>query len=439
MGERGKISGAGGSKAGERTFSIYDVIIVGGGVAGLSAGMYAGRLGLRSAIIGKDIGGTITLTQYIENWPGFKKIETFELTDMLEEHATSYGVEIIEKEVTDISIEGNRFRCVAGDGPFFSRAVILATGTERRKLKVKGYDRFENRNIHYCAFCDGPSYQGKRVAVIGGGDAAVVEAIVLAGYAERVYVVSRSELHAEPANLRKLENLENVEVLAGYNVLAFEGDEALEKIKLDREYGGRNYLEVDGAFISLGGIPNSKLAMKLGVETNEKGEIVVNEAMETNVPGVFAAGDVVANPFKQAIISSAQGVMAAYSAYRFITGKPVYTCILEAYAEPGVARAEDVKEALERGALIIDVREREEYESAHIPTAIFAEINRLEELEDVLKDAEEIYVYSKDYDCPASTIAAKKLAEMGFCNVYDFRGSFREWVEKGYEIERSRP
>lgn len=120
-----------------------------------------------------------------------------------------------------------------------------------------------------------------------------MEAIVLAGYAEKVYVISRSELHAEPANFRKLENLENVEVLAGYNALAFEGDEALEKVKLDREYGGRNYLEVDGAFISL------------------------------------AAGDVVANPFKQAIISSAQGVVAAYSVYRFITGKPVHTCILE--------------------------------------------------------------------------------------------------------------
>jgi thioredoxin reductase (NADPH) len=419
--------------------SLYDVIIVGGGVAGLSAGMYAGRLGLKSAVIGKDIGGTITLTQYIENWPGFKKIETFELTDMLEEHATSYGVEIIEKEVTEISIERNRFKCVVGGDSLFSRAVILATGTERRKLKVKGYDRFENRNIHYCAFCDGPNYRGKRVAVIGGGDAAVVEAIVLAGYAEKIYVISRSELHAEPANLRKLENLENIEVLNGYNVLAFEGGETLERIKLDREYEEKWVLEVDGVFISLGGVPNSNLAIKLGVETNEKGEIVVNEAMETNVPGVFAAGDVVANPFKQAIISSAQGVMAAYSAYRFITGRPVYTCILDEYAEPGVAGAEDVKKALERGALVIDVRERDEYEKAHIPTAIFGEIKRLEELEDILKDVEEIYVYSKDYDCPASTIAAKKLAEMGFCNVYDFKGSFKEWVEKGYEIERFRP
>jgi thioredoxin reductase len=191
---------------------------------------------------------------------------------------------------------------------------------------VKGYDRFENRNIHYCAFCDGPNYQGKRMAVIGGGNAAVVEAMVLAGYAEKVYIISRSELHAEPANLKKLKNLENIEVLNGYNVLAFEGGDRLERIKLDKEYDGENTLEVDGVFISLGGVPNSKLAVKLGVKINEKGEIVVNEAMKTNIPGVFASGDVVANPFKQAIISSTQGVMAAYSAYRFITGKPVYTC-----------------------------------------------------------------------------------------------------------------
>ncbi len=415
---------------------MYDVIIIGGGVAGLSAGMYAGRLGLKTAVVGRDIGGTIILTRYIENWPGLKRIDTFELIDSLEEHASVYGTEIIEKEVTDISIEGNRFRVVAGDKTLISRTVIIATGTERRKMKTRGYDRFENRNIHYCAFCDGPEYKGKRVAVVGGGDAAVSEAIVLAGYAEKVYLISRSEeIHAEPANMRNLENIDNIEILKGYNVLSFEGKENLEFITLDRDYNGNRKLDVDGVFISIGGIPNSKLAKKIGVMVSENGEIPVNENMETNIPGVFAAGDVVTNPFKQAIVSSAQGVIAAYSAYRFITGRPVYTCIVDSYAEPGVADAEDVLKAINRGALIIDVRAREDYEKGHIPSAIHGDVNNLEELDDLLKNAEEIYVYSEDRDCPASSIASKKLVEMGFCNVYDFRGSFKEWVDKGYDIQ----
>jgi len=416
---------------------LYDVVIIGGGVAGLSAGMYAGRLGLRTAVVGKDIGGTIILTRYIENWPGLKKVDTFELIDSLEDHASVYGTEIIEKEVTDISIDGNRFRIVSGDKTLISRTIIIATGTERRKMRVKGYDRFENRSIHYCAFCDGPEYKGRHVAVIGGGDAAVSEAIVLAGYAEKVYLVSRSEeIHAEPANMKNLENMSNIEILKGYNVLSFEGKDTLEFIKLDREYNGENRLKVDGVFVSIGGIPNSKLAEKIGVLTSENGEIPVSENMETNIPGVFAAGDVVANPFKQAIVSSAQGVIAAYSAYRFITGRPIYTCILDSYAEPGVVNADDVLNALKRGALIIDVRDMKDYENGHIPTAVHGDVKNLESLEELLKNAEEIYVYSEDYDCPASSIAAKKLIEMGFCNVYDFKGSFREWVEKGYEIEK---
>jgi thioredoxin reductase (NADPH) len=421
---------------------MYDVVVIGGGVAALSAGMYAGRLGLKAAVIGKEIGGTITLTNFIENWPGFKKIKTFELIDLLEDHATSYGIEIVEKEVLDASIEGNKFKVVTEDLERFSRSLIIATGTERRKLKVRGYDRFENKNIHYCAFCDGPSYAKKRVAVIGGGDGAVVEAIVLSGYAEKVYLINRGDdLHGEPTNLRKLQNLNNVEVLNGYNVLSFEGDESLKRIVLDKEYRGKDWVKVEGAFISVGGLPNSKLASKLGVKVNDHGEILVNMKMETNVPGVFAAGDVVAMNFKQAIISSAQGVIAAYSAYRFITGRPVYTCIIDSYANPMIAKAEDVKMALEsvlesnRRILLIDVRDREDYDRGHIPQAIFATIGKIEELESQLKEVEEIYVYSRDYDCPASTIVAKKLIKMGFCNVYDFRGSFKEWVEKGYEIE----
>ncbi len=416
---------------------LYDVVIIGGGVAGLSAGMYAGRLGLKTAVVGKDIGGTIILTRYIENWPGLKKVDTFELIDSLEDHASVYGTEIIEKEVTDISIEGNRFRIVSGDKALISRTIIIATGTERRKMRVKGYDMFENRNIHYCAFCDGPEYKGKHVAVIGGGDAAVSEAIVLAGYAEKVYLVSRSkEIHAEPANMKNLENMSNIEVLKGYNVLSFEGKDTLEFIKLDRKYNGENRLNVDGVFVSIGGIPNSRLAEKIGVLISESGEIPVSENMETNIPGVFAAGDVVANPFKQAIVSSAQGVIAAYSAYRFITGRPIYTCILDSYAEPGVVNADDVLNALNRGALIIDVRDMKDYKKGHIPAAVHGEVKNLESLEELLKNAEEIYVYSEDYDCPASSIAAKKLIEMGFCNVYDFKGSFREWIERGYEVEK---
>ncbi len=412
---------------------MYDLIVIGAGVAGLSAGMYAGRLEMDTLIIGKEIGGTVTLTGYIDNWPGFGKIKTMDLINRLEDHTKEYGIEIAEKEVQDVRIEGNHFTVVSGD-EFYTRTIIFATGTERRRLKVKGSEKFESKGIHYCALCDGPEYKNKTVAVVGGGDGAVIEAITLSKYAKKVYLISRSEeLHGEPTNMKKLREIENVEHLGGYSIIAVEGDRWVNTLKIEKN-GERKALNVDGIFVSIGGVPNSSLAKKIGVKVNEKGEIIVNEKMETNIPGAFAAGDVVAMEFKQAITASAQGVIASYSAYRYLNRTPVYTCIVKEFAEPLQAFAENVLNDI-GNALILDVRDISEYDRGHIPTAIHVEIKELENLKELFGKYEKIYVYSEDINCPASTIAARKLIELGYCNVYDFKGSFDEWVRKGYRVE----
>jgi len=435
---------------------MYDLIIIGGGVAALSAGMYAGRLKLKTAVIGKDIGGTLILTKSIQNWPGEIDIDTFKLMDKLEEHAKSYGTEIIEEEVLDIIPEGNVYKIRTEERDEMCKAVILATGTRRRKLKAKRFGEFENKNIHYCAFCDGPYYEGMNIALIGGGDGALTEALVLSKYAKKLYLIYRGDLiHGEPVNLDRLKTLSNVEILRNYNVISFEGQgyggdgrrsegksgesdgsEALKGIKLDKPYRGSDFVEVSGVFVSIGGVPNSDLARKIGAEVNKSGELIVARNMETNIHGIFGAGDIVEADFKQAIIASAQGVIAAYSAYKYVTGKIISSCIPTEYAVVRTITAKGVRDAMiEEGTLILDVREKESFDKGHIPGAVFSEVEELysQKLKPLLENAERIIVYSRDSDCPDSTIASQKLIEMGYCNTFDFKGSFKEWVDRGYE------
>jgi len=305
----------------------YDFLVIGAGVAGLAAAMYSARLGLKTLVFGKThgsempIGGVITTTNIIENYPGFIKVTGEELAKKIEEHAKSYDlVEIKEEKVEKVSKGAEKFKIKTDKGEYFGKTVLFATGTKWKKLEVPGSLEFENKGVAYCALCDGPLYRNKVVAVIGGSDSAAKDALVLAEHAKKVYIIYRKEkIRAEPINLKRIEENKKIEVINNANVVEIRGKEFVTSVILDRMYGGSKELKVDGVFVAIGHIVLSDLAKDLGVSVNEKNEIVINhKTSETNIPGVFAAGDVADKPFKQAITGVAEGCTAAYSAFEFI-------------------------------------------------------------------------------------------------------------------------
>jgi len=312
--------------AGEQ--DMYDVIVIGLGVAGLSAAMYSARLGLKTLAIGEMEGGTITLTDTVENYPGFISIKGQKLAKRIEAHASAYGTEILIDKVDDISsVVGKtpHFNVLCGKKTFLGRTVILATGRELRKLEVEGEVKFTGNGVSYCALCDITLVKGKTVVVVGGGNSAVKEANLLAKHAKEVFIINNEpELHAEKPNMRRMESYvknKKMTVINSNEVVRICGDRRVEKIVLKEKFDGRSEIDADWVFIYIGYSASRGLARKLGVELNEKGEIIINRNSETNVPGIFAAGDVTNLEWKQAIIGVAQGVSAAYHAEKFINNK----------------------------------------------------------------------------------------------------------------------
>jgi thioredoxin reductase (NADPH) len=300
------------------------VAIVGAGIAGYSAAMYAGRLGLEVTIFDAKPGGAIMLTDSIENYPGFKSLTGMELSNKIKEHAMVFKPNIINSHVQKIIRKGGCFQIQTKKENYMAKAVIITTGTEWRKLRVPGEEELTGKGVHYCALCDGPFYKEKTVAVIGGGDSAIKEAITLAEHAKKVFIIYRKEnIRPEPINKIRLEKLKNIEIISNTNVLEILGKEKLEKIRLDKPYKNSKELELDGIFVDIGHIPMAGLVEPLGVKLNEKKEIIVNKLMETNVPGIFPAGDVTDSPFKQAITAAAEGSVAAFSTYNYITKNPI--------------------------------------------------------------------------------------------------------------------
>lgn len=302
---------------------VYDNIIIGGGVTGFASAMYAARLGLRTLVIAETIGGTISYAHNVQNYPGFGSISGFELAEKIRSHAMEYPVELEEDRAVKIERAGKNLFIVhtMNRKTFHSKTIIFATGTKFRELNAVNERRFFNKGVHYCALCDGGFYKGKIVAVVGGADTACTDALLLTQYAKKVYVIYRGEkLRPEPITYKGVMKNKKIEIIYRTNVTEFYGnDERIEGIVLDNPHNGSNRLEVDGVFVAIGHIVLSEIAKELGVHTNEKGEIVINKNAETNVPGFFAAGDVTNSVFKQAIIGVAEGVMASYSAYRYIT------------------------------------------------------------------------------------------------------------------------
>lgn len=293
----------------------YDFIIVGGGCAGLGAAIYGARFGLKVAVFADLLGGLITTTHLVENYPGFASLSGTELAGHLINHAKTVGTEIIPKKVRKISAQNQSFLVECADQNYQAKAILLATGTKHRKLNVPGEAELANKGVSYCATCDGPFFRDKTVAVVGGGDSAVKESLLLADICRQVYIIYRGEqIRPEPINLKRMQAKNNITVLTKTTIAAVLGTEKLNKVR----FTDNEELALDGLFIEIGGDPQTELAGELGVALNSKGEIIIDKESKTNIAGVFAAGDCTATAWKQAIVGVAEGTYAAYSAFNHI-------------------------------------------------------------------------------------------------------------------------
>lgn len=299
----------------------YDVIIIGGGPAGLTAGLYAARARQSSLLIEKGIiGGKITEAEKVDNYPGFPDgISGLELTRLMEEQATRYGLENLYAQVTGLEIDGAKRRIITTEGNFTARTVIVAGGSEREKLGVPGEKEFTGKGVSFCATCDGPFFADKPVAVVGGGNTAVYEAIHMAKFATRVSLIHRrNKLRATAITQEKAFAEPKIELLWNTVVEAIEGDDFVSSLKLRQVTNDKIYsLEVAGVFIAAGLKPNTDY-LKGVLPLDKWGHIFTNERMQTRVPGVFAAGDIRHNAIRQTISAAGDGATAAYYAKKYI-------------------------------------------------------------------------------------------------------------------------
>ncbi|MBD3313511.1 FAD-binding protein [Candidatus Woesearchaeota archaeon] len=303
---------------------MHDVIIIGGGCGGMSAGIYAARYGLSAMIISKEIGGTLNEAHKVCNYPGYKDISGFDLMLKFKEQAESLGVEFTFDEADKVEKKDRSFIVHTKGRTFEGRSLILALGLQRRHLNVPGEDNFIGKGVSYCYTCDAAFYKDKVTAVVGGSDSAALAAILLAQYAEKVFIIYRKdELRCEPINKKAVDESEKIEIITNTNVTEAKGDDKLKSIMLDREFNSSDDLAVDGLFIEIGSIPSTVLAEQIGVEIDDTNLIKVDRSRKTNLEGVYAAGDCTDTPMKQAITAAADGAVAAFSTYQYIKKKKV--------------------------------------------------------------------------------------------------------------------
>lgn len=299
----------------------YDVAIIGGGPAGLSAAIYSARGGLKTVVFEKAlIGGQIVVTADVENYPGFENnVSGFDIADKMQKQAQKFNAEFKIEDVKAIGTEGLCKVVETNKGIYKVKSVILATGAHPRKLSVPGEEKFTGRGVSYCATCDGALYRDKIVAVIGGGDSAVEEANFLTKFAKKVYIIHRrDELRAVKIVQERAFKNEKIEIIWNSVVQAIEGGDFVEKLILfNRKTEAVSELKVDGVFIYVGIIPNSGL-LESRVELDEQGFIKTDNSMHTNIPGVFAAGDVTHKILRQVVTASSDGATAAFSAEKWI-------------------------------------------------------------------------------------------------------------------------
>ncbi len=301
----------------------YDVVIVGGGPAGLTAAIYCSRYRLKTLVVTDVPGGrNLSSAGYIENYPGLKRVRGPELAKMLVEHAVEAGAQIETDVVIDIKrLEDGRFEVLTQSGArYVAKAVIIAVGASTKRAGIPGEEKFVGRGVSYCASCDAPFFKDKKVAIIGFGNEAANEALLLAEYASKVYLICKlPKLGADPAYEEKIASNTKIEVLPNTRPKEILGDTKVKAIKVITADGTEKTLEVDGVFIAEGNIPTNFLK-KLGLELDEEGYVIVKPDQSTNIKGIFAAGDITtaSNKFRQIITAAAEGAIAAKTAYTYI-------------------------------------------------------------------------------------------------------------------------
>jgi thioredoxin-disulfide reductase len=297
---------------------MYDVIILGGGPAGVSAGIFAARREMKTLMITKNIGGQMVWAAEIENYPGFKHIERFDLIVKMREQILSCGVELKEEEVQKIEKNGDIFEIYTSKNKYESKTLIIAMGLSPKKLAVPGEDRLNGKGVSYCANCDWPLFRNKAVAVVGGGNSALDAAEVLSKIANKVYLINHSDsFKGFEVLVKEVQNRENIEVIFNSELKEINGENSVQNIKIENKEKGVREILVDGIFIEIGRIASTNITSGI-VERDEKNQIIINEKCETKTPGVFAAGDVTNGEFKQITIASGQGTIAALAAYQYL-------------------------------------------------------------------------------------------------------------------------
>jgi len=305
----------------------WDLIIIGGGAAGLAAGIYGARSGLKTLVLDEKLaGGTMADAPLIENYPGFQSINGMELAQKMVAHCRKAGAAIREFEkVLEMNLESDKKIIKTNKTIYEAKAVIIASGSHYRELGVPGEKEFRGKGVSYCGICDGPLFKGKRVLVVGGGNSAVITALYLAEIASEIKIAHRrEEFRAEEALITALKAKENIEILWNTEINEIRGERLVNKvIVFNNKTKETKELPVDGIFVQVGEDPNSQLAKEAGVAVDEDGYILVDIRQRTNIPGVYAAGDVTNHPVKQVGTAVGQGITAALEAYGYIR-RPYY-------------------------------------------------------------------------------------------------------------------
>ncbi len=299
---------------------LYDIIIIGGGPAGLSAAIYAARKVMKTLMISEDIGGQVTWTYDVDNYLGFSQIETGDLIARFEEHVERYSVEkLIGPEVKTLELAGKIKKVITDDGgTYLARTVIIATGKRPRSLDVPGEKELLGMGVTYCSTCDAPLFADLDVAVAGGGNSALEAVIDLMKIARKIYMVSLTPLTGDQILQDKAASSSKVEIFAEHEILRIAGDSSVEGLEIKSlKTGEARRLSIAGIIVEIGLLPNSELVVDT-LETNKIGEIVVDSRCRTGISGVFACGDVTDIPFKQVVVAAGEGAKAALSAYDYI-------------------------------------------------------------------------------------------------------------------------
>jgi len=295
---------------------IYDLIIIGGGPAGITAAIYSARNKIDFMMITINIGGQVVLSSEIENYTGFQYITGEELKAKFQEHLKKYKFRLEIEEVKKIEKENSLFKIITDSNFYLSKTAIVATGRRPRELRVPGEKEFKNRGVTYCAICDAPLFEGLDVAVIGGGNSGLEAVLQLIKIAKSINLIEiNPQLKADKVLIEKAMASDKVRIWTNTRIEEIIGDKVVKGIKIkknDKEF----FLPVQGVFIEIGSVPNSEIVDF--VNKNEYGEIIVNCKCETNVPGLFAAGDVTNVPEKQIVVAAGEGCKAALSAFKYL-------------------------------------------------------------------------------------------------------------------------